>query len=368
MKQFVLTTIAFWLSFTAIAQQAATEAVNIVPNSGFEEFAAPPIGWFYKGKHFSNVVKYWDSPTSASPDVFGPRVRVPEHWAQKGFGKMKAHGGGCMAGITIYGCENGKPHCREYVQVQLSEPMIPGQEYYFELFVSHLPQSLQASNIGIYLSPESIRKQTDELIVADPQIVNTNITSAKNKWKKLSTKIVAEEAYTHLIIGNFFPDTLTKIRKTNQTVFNYSYYYIDDVLLKKLPPYLPQPIEQNDLSYKELERGTVVVLENIYFEFDKWDLHPRSFMELNKLVKILEEHPEMIIQVNGHADSVGDDRYNLYLSRRRARSVIQYLNEQGIPRNRTLYRGFGSQKPIASNETEEGRQQNRRVEFLVLHE
>ena len=360
--------LALGLAWASLAQQPTAESANIVPNPSFEEFAAPPIGWFYKGKHFTNVVRYWEAPTSASPDVFGPRVRVPEHWAQKGFGKMRAHGGDCMAGITVFGCDDGKPHCREYVQVQLSEPMIPGQNYYFEMFVSHLPQSLQASNMGIYLSVLPVKKPTDELISATPQIVNTNITSAKNKWKKLSTEIQVEEPYSYLIIGNFYPDSLTKTRKTNQTVFNYSYYYIDDILLKKLPPYLPQPAVEKDLTYEELEKGTVVTLENIYFEFDKWDLHPRSFIELNKLVKVLEDNPNMVIQVNGHADNIGDDRYNLYLSRRRAKSVIQYLNDQGIARTRTLYRGYGSQQPVATNETEEGRQQNRRVEFMVLQD
>lgn len=368
MKQFVLLALALGLSLTATAQQAAPEAANLVPNPSFEEFAAPPIGWFYKGKHFTNVVKFWEAPTSASPDVFGPRVRVPDHWAEKGFGQMDAHSGESMAGITVYGCENGKPHCREYLQVQLTEPMIPGQEYYFEFFVSHLPQSLQASNLGALLTVEPIHKPTDERIDAQPQIVNTSVTSAKNKWKKLSTNIVAEEAYAYLVIGNFYPDSLTKTRKTHQTVFNYSYYYVDDVLFQKLPPYLPQPILEDDLSTKKLSPGETVVLENIYFEFDKWNLHPRSFLELNKLVKILEDHPNMIIQVNGHADAIGDDRYNLYLSRKRAKSVIQYLNNQGIPRNRTLYRGFGSSQPVASNDTEEGRQQNRRVEFLVLQQ
>ena len=66
---------------------------NIVPNPGFEEYSNYPLGWFYKGSDFSRVIKYWSSPTAASPDVFGPKVRIPRQWSEKDLEKpspMKA--------------------------------------------------------------------------------------------------------------------------------------------------------------------------------------------------------------------------------------------------------------------------------------
>ncbi|MEZ4983234.1 MAG: hypothetical protein R2769_16930, partial [Saprospiraceae bacterium] len=124
----------FCLSGNLLLAQSSAEVQleNIVPNGGFEQYAATPIGWFYKGQHFTNVMKFWSSPTAASPDIFGPKVRVPAHWADKGFGKMKPHGGESMVGLTLYGCDDGKPHCREYIQIQLKEPLVPSQGYYFE--------------------------------------------------------------------------------------------------------------------------------------------------------------------------------------------------------------------------------------------
>lgn len=105
-------------SFTSLAQDSTEdEYANIVPNPSFELYSNPPIGWFYKGDHYTEVMKYWSAATVASPDVFGPRVRVPSTWAEKGFGDKIPRTGHSMSGITVFGCDEGKPHCREYIQI-----------------------------------------------------------------------------------------------------------------------------------------------------------------------------------------------------------------------------------------------------------
>ena len=115
-----------------------------------------------------------------------------------------------------------------------------------------------------------------------------------------------------------------------EAVLNYAYYYFDDFLIKKIPPILEVPEEKEDLRKQILTEGKIIKLKNIYFDFDKWDLHPRSFIELSKLITILKKNPSMNIQIHGHTDSIGSDNYNIYLSRKRARSVINYLVDQGI--------------------------------------
>ncbi|MCB9333375.1 MAG: hypothetical protein H6574_20130 [Lewinellaceae bacterium] len=75
---------------------------------------------------------------------------MPSDWADKGFGEQKPHSGNCLAGLTLYGCTNGKPHCREYVEIQLAEPLVPGQRYQVEFWVSHLKRSLQINNLGFF--------------------------------------------------------------------------------------------------------------------------------------------------------------------------------------------------------------------------
>jgi len=149
-------------------------------------------------------------------------------------------------------------------------------------------------------------------------------------------------------------------------LLNFGYYYIDDVSLRKIEPILEVPVPEDDLTKIPLEEGLVIRLKEIFFETNQYELLPRSFIELNKLVAILSSNPDMLIEVRGHTDNRGDNDYNLYLSRKRAGAVAEYLIQQGITRKRIQFQGFGDTRPVADNSSPEGMQQNRRVEFLIL--
>ncbi len=368
LMRFFCQLICCFLFIPLIAQNGSEQSwENIVPNASFERYAGVPLGWFYKGKHFTDVMKYWNSPTSASPDIFGPKVRIPKHWAEKGFGEQKARTGVSMVGITMYGCEDGKPHCREYIQIQLKEPMVIGQNYYFEFWVSNLPRSLEANNLGAYFSTKKINSALDKLLDVPPQVRATQITATRgSSWAKIFGRFQATEESDYLIIGNFFSDEATSVKAPLYQPLNYAYYYIDDVLLKKEEPILEVPLKEDDLTKIPLETGKIITLKNIFFETDKYELLPRSFIELNKLLKLMQENPSMIIEVRGHTDIRGTDSYNQYLSRKRAKAVVLFLIENGIDPARTHYTGYGSAKPIANNATAEGMQLNRRVEFKIV--
>jgi len=340
---------------------------NIVPNPGFEVFHQAPVGWYLKGEDFTRVMKYWSSPTGASPDAYGPKVRVPDNWAEKGFGKQKPHGGNAMVGLTMFNCLDGKPHCREYIQVQLLEPLVAGQDYQVECWVGQLPNSTAIDNIGFHFAMSKYDEAEDKLLHLKPQFRTTEVVEvAPGKWKKLSGKFVATNEAEVLIIGNFFPDAETSLHRIRDESYAYAYYYIDDILVKKIPPIRPVPVKEDDIRRQPLEPGKTFNLPNLLFDFDKWELHPRSYIELDKVIQIMKDNPKMVIQINGHTDYIGEDNYNMYLSRKRAKSVVAYLNENGISRSRTLYKGYGEKQPVATNETEEGRQLNRRVELYVV--
>jgi outer membrane protein OmpA-like peptidoglycan-associated protein len=121
-----------------------------------------------------------------------------------------------------------------------------------------------------------------------------------------------------------------------------------------------------DLYLNKIEVGVTVRLKNIYFDFDKTTLKSESFVELNKVVDLLKTNPSVEIEISGHTDSKGSDDYNLNLSQGRSQSVVDYLISQGIESYRLSAQGYGETKPIDSNDTEEGRANNRRVEFTVL--
>ena len=313
-------------------------------------------------------MKFWTSPTGASPDVFGPRIRVPAHWADKGFGYQAPHGGESMVGLTLYGCDNGKPHCREYIQIQLSEPLVIGQKYYFEFWTSRLPRSLEINNIGVCFVKDPVSIKTDELLLNQPKISAQKIVPAPNRtWTRVGGVFIADEEADYLIVGNFFDDKNTLVAGTSQPdVLPYAYYYFDDILLRKEEPIIDVPVRDDDIRKIPLEVGNKFQLRNIYFDSDKFELLPRSFVELKKLLNIMHEHPNMKIEVIGHTDSKGKENYNLYLSRKRAKAVVTYLNENGISKARTHYKGIGDAEPIGANDTDEGRSKNRRVEVLIL--
>ncbi len=108
------------------------------------------------------------------------------------------------------------------------------------------------------------------------------------------------------------------------------------------------------------------VLKNVFFETGSATLRPDSKYELDKLVLFLLQNSELRIQINGHTDDVGTAEYNYRLSEMRALSVLKYLIEKGISENRLMSKGYGQDQPVATNQTEEGRAQNRRTEFVVF--
>lgn len=121
-----------------------------------------------------------------------------------------------------------------------------------------------------------------------------------------------------------------------------------------------------DIYLQPIEVGVTVRLKNIYFDFDKTTLKSESFAELNKVVDFLKQNPSVEIEISGHTDNKGSDDYNLNLSQGRSQAVVDYLIRQGIADHRLQAHGYGETKPIDSNDSEEGRANNRRVEFTVL--
>ena len=109
-----------------------------------------------------------------------------------------------------------------------------------------------------------------------------------------------------------------------------------------------------------------VVLKNVFFETGSAALRPESTSELNRLKALLDENPGLKIRINGHTDNVGSEEDNLALSENRAKAVYQYLVQHDIDEGRLQYKGYGESKPIATNETAEGRRENRRTEFEVV--
>lgn len=121
-----------------------------------------------------------------------------------------------------------------------------------------------------------------------------------------------------------------------------------------------------DVALKNVAVGSKIILKNIFFDFDKATLRPESTNELERLTKLLNDVPTLKIEISGHTDSKGADDYNKKLSNNRAKSVVDYLVSKGIAADRLTFVGYGEEQAIDTNDTDEGRQMNRRTEFKIL--
>jgi OmpA-OmpF porin, OOP family len=127
-----------------------------------------------------------------------------------------------------------------------------------------------------------------------------------------------------------------------------------------------QEIKGKDLKLIPIEIDGIVRLNNIFFDLGKADLRPESAPELDRMVTTLNDLPKLVIEIGGHTDNTGGNAINAKLSQDRADAVREYFISKGIEPDRVASKGYGETKPVAANDTEAGRQQNRRVEFLIV--
>ncbi|MBW6481460.1 MAG: OmpA family protein [Vicingaceae bacterium] len=125
-----------------------------------------------------------------------------------------------------------------------------------------------------------------------------------------------------------------------------------------------------DFEVEQIVIDKPIVLENIYYDFDKWEIRPDAALELDKLVKLLKDNPSIEIEMSSHTDSRGNDQYNLVLSNKRAIAAVKYLIASGIDENRLTYKGYGEKQLVnhCANDVECTRKEhqlNRRTEFKV---
>lgn len=195
------------------------------------------------------------------------------------------------------------------------------------------------------------------------------------KDKETGKKLAAEVDLTNLLSGTLSDSTVSDAQTGEFLMVlhpgtNYAFNITKKGYLLYSENYnlndtTPNKAVEKQFLLKRIEPGNRFTLNNIFFDFNSATLKPSSFNELNKVVQLLKTNPGISIQINGHTDNIGTDKYNFDLSLRRAKAVYDYLVVQGISFNRLSYKGFGASRPVADNQTEKGRSQNRRTEIVV---
>ncbi len=236
------------------------------------------------------------------------------------------------------------------------------------------------SSEGAYGASDIVRVKLLEKEMPDPVVlVDGNVYNAKTK-QPLSASLVYEtlpdgnEAGTGIsnpVDGSFkivLPyDKNYSIRASADKFFAISENLNLDSLVKA-----GYKVIHKDLYLVPIEIGQVFRLNNVFFDFDKYSLRPESYVELDRVVKFLNDYPNIEIEMSAHTDSKGSDDYNMTLSDNRAKSVREYILSKGIAATRIISKGYGETKPVAANtnpdgtDNPDGRQLNRRVEFTIL--
>lgn len=357
---------------------------NLIYNPSFENHYSCPARIDPYGI-MDEVVGWWQ-PTRGSSDYYnncgGRQCHVPKN--KLGFQMPKT--GESMVGIYC-----SLTDYREYLETELKQELIAGEKYKLSFWVSLSEYSKEAvATVGGLFTKERIDDTTRQMLVQNnytigqnirqnlstyykPQVVNSfnnPLTDVEN-WVNIQGEFIAQGGEKFLTLGNFYPAEQSNVVDLNYLthVLPGAYYYVEDVELYCLTCDLPKessPIVTKTIEdTNKYEVGKVIVLKNIFFDFDKSVLLPQSYVELLNLLTLLNKYPNMKIELSGHTDNKGKDRYNLELSDNRAKAVYDYLIKEGIDKKRLKYKGYGSERPIATNKTENGRAQNRRVEFKI---
>ena len=235
------------------------------------------------------------------------------------------------------------------------------QTYTTQIDLSKIPK-LKQETIDFYLTNEE-KVQFDSTLVLSGKVININsiqtieanvtITDVSDN-SKINNSMSGKDGFSvHLLKGKTYQIYV----KANGFID-----YSDSINVKLIDN---KEVTRN-IMLSPIEVGKTVVLNNIFFDFDKTTLKPESYIELDKVVKLLNENPGMKIEIAGHTDNVGSDVINLRFSSDRASAVKDYIVSKGISSERIIAKGYGPTKPISSNDSEEGRRQNRRVEFTIL--
>jgi outer membrane protein OmpA-like peptidoglycan-associated protein len=361
-------------------------AQNLIQNSSFEAQKCCPDG--YSQFHCTDN---WLQPTRGTSDYYSncenrfynPEVKVPDNF----FGSQNAYEGISYVGIyTFY-----KDSYREYIEIKLDEPMTKNQQYGFSIQVSLADKaSIAIQSLGVAFSDTLVRQQDLFFTLRLPheKIENATKTHLVNKedWTELYLDYTAKGGEQYVIFGNFLDnsetDTVAVVTQQSSKSDRFSaYYYLDNVCLASWksdntcacfnngePPIIKQKFVELEKVIQETppKVGDKFILKNIYFETAKATLLPTSNATLDSLYQLLIKYPTMQIKISGHTDSKGSHKYNLVLSESRALAVYSYLVEQNVSTERLDFIGFGKMRPIVTNETPEGRQRNRRVEFEVI--
>ncbi|MBB6609504.1 OmpA family protein [Pontibacter sp. Tf4] len=317
------------------------------------------------------------SPENLGPDINTPGNESFVHVAPDGTLYIASDGLPGLGNLDLFRVENGKP-------VNMGAPVnSPGDDFsiYFQNTTRGFFSSNREGGKGgddlygfvksqrkqvnfyvdgtVYLRREGAKQQTivpNQLVVLQNekgQKIKETTSDAEGKFS-----FALDTASTYSLISEKAGFFTARQRITTTGKMPSQDQLTEDVTDVRLTA---------TLVLNEIVKEKPIVLENIFYDFDKANIRPDAAVELDKLVEILEDNPNISIELSSHTDARGSDIYNLDLSQRRAESAVEYIISKGISRSRITAKGYGETRPVVRNaKTEQDHQRNRRTEFKVV--
>lgn len=219
-----------------------------------------------------------------------------------------------------------------------------------DIFTFDLYESIRPDPVS-YMKGKVYDKETGKLLVADYELIN------------LSTGKILEKNNTDMS-GNFLV-CLPSGFNYGINVSKPGYLFYSENFTLEGTHTASQPFIKR-IVLNPVKVGEKMVLSNVFYEIDSWELRSESVNELNQLASLLTENKNLVMEIGGYTDSTGSEKYNLTLSEKRALSVVNYLIKMGISSDRLKYKGYGNTSHLGDNVTSEGRKLNRRTEAKVI--
>ena len=349
------------LLFVTLIFNSIISSQNLIPNPGFEEIDISNADnkSYYSYRDWNSLMPYKRISFDSRYSTLLQKIKKESitldsiliEW-------YKPHSGDICFGPPFIFFKN-------IYQAELLKPIIKDSTYYFEMYYKLSMKKTPAKNlidgqVGVFFTNRDFRDSTSMWKLSKnklrytPQIVITKLDStAIDNWVKFSFEYKSDKDYKYIIIGNH--QKLVEQKPEMYTKRIGLTYRLDDLLMT--------PKYQKQLSNKSKIENEIN-LSNIQFNHNSSILTKGAFVSLDNIVDLLMES-NYKFDIIGHTDNTGTEKRNEKLSLSRAKSVYDYFISKGIDESSMNYKGMGDSSPISNNETEEGREKNRRVEFKV---
>ncbi len=345
---------------------------NLILNPSLEDFEQCPT----RLGSFNTDVAEWSSPTQGSTDYFNgcsTSMGTPENFN----GSQPADFGQGYAGLYMYAPDD----YREYVQAKLRQTLIKGETYELSFYISLAESSDYAVKEFEALFAEKLVSTPIKKVLSKMHLYKDKVNAYHfvtisysdfyrdtQDWIPVSTLFEANGTENFLIIGNFKDNDRTHKFKTNRDSKRGAYYYLDMIALQPAHSGVvqtgPGSVDIRD-SVPEYELDKLHTFKSVLFNFDNFELLHTAQSGIQEVYDYLKANPAHYITLSGHTDITGNEAYNMALSTRRCLAVAEYMIGLGLSPERISWQGYGGTRPVADNDTEQGRKLNRRVEYQI---